>query len=114
MAAQGTSPTETTPLLREDIHSNGTVDEEQLSDNASRPQENEGQKASTPQLKYIVPAISMGVSNTRLITVKGLTLCKIHPFESLRLISYNNCAGVSGCSRSDDHSRKLRQDWKRS
>jgi hypothetical protein len=68
MAAAETSPTEHTPLLRDEIRTNGTTDPEQVSDDSSLPQENGAQKgpASTAtQLRYIVPAISIGVSVSR-------------------------------------------------
>ena len=68
MATAETSPTEHTPLLRDDIRTNGTADPEQVSDDSSLPQENGAQKGSAStatQLRYIVPAISIGVSPPR-------------------------------------------------
>lgn len=65
MAAAETNPTEHTPLLREEIRSNGTIDPEQVSNDSALPQENGAQKGSSStstQLRYIVPAISIGVS----------------------------------------------------
>lgn len=68
MAAAETSPTENTPLLRDEIRTNGTTDPEQVSDDSSLLQENGAQKGSastSTQLRYIVPAISIGVSPPR-------------------------------------------------
>lgn len=65
MAATETNLTENTPLLREEIRTNGTIDPEQVSNDASLPQENGAQKGSSStssQLRYVVPAISIGVS----------------------------------------------------
>ncbi|EED16301.1 EF hand domain protein [Talaromyces stipitatus ATCC 10500] len=61
MAAAGTDATENTPLLREDVSSNGTIDPEEVSNGTSLPEDDGSQKGSSSHLKYIVPAISIGV-----------------------------------------------------
>jgi hypothetical protein len=53
--------TENTPLLRAENVADGHE-----SDNIPRPQDNAAQKESRASLKYIVPAISVGVSSTTL------------------------------------------------
>lgn len=66
MAAAERHPTEHTPLLRDEIRTNGTTDPEQVSDDSSLAHENGAQKGSSStstQLRYIVPAISIGVSS---------------------------------------------------
>lgn len=62
MSAEEALTTENTPLLRaETAASNGTIAREQESDNVARSQEDGRQKESPTRLKYIVPAISIGV-----------------------------------------------------
>lgn len=66
MAAAETQPTENTPLLREETRTNGTSDPEQATDESSTLQENGAKKdasSTSTQLRYIVPAISIGVSS---------------------------------------------------
>lgn len=62
MPAEETLVTENTPLLREEnVVSNGTIDSEQAS--GEFPPDDAPQKESRMTLKYIVPAISIGVSS---------------------------------------------------
>jgi hypothetical protein len=98
MAAAEHHPTENTPLLREEIR---TITPEQVSDNSSLPQENGAQKVSSstsPQLRYILPAISIGVSHSPLATQTQYI---------------NSRLGFPSSSRPNHHRSKLRKNWQR-